>query len=380
MSQTRKTRILVIAAPFGYGPAARALLISHALSEHAEISLFSNMDALRFIEHFLPPNATCRSGIFNKTYPEAADLEDFDFFISVNNEPAIFHLIRLGFASRSIFVDSVLPWRSRHISPDFPEPIRAYLVQDFPGTGEHLASCQAHCVELVAPTIWSSLDEDPQNRDAIEPITLHLGGVTSPVAGWQTQEPLVEAIAKAALMIARHYGRKLVLLGNSRLASLSVCAEPDVTLLGGVSPPEAAAAIGHSAILLSTPGISAIYEAFAQRVPCIVLPPMNSTQLHQYKTFTANGIPGSIVPGAANELFQATASIRWDEQSAFCMGWLTRNLSEAFGRLVPEVAQLLDPVAGPARRTMAVQTQHSFFDRLSKLQAVDVLQRIIDAK
>ena len=49
-------RVLIIAAPFGYGPAARALLLANALADLAAVTLLSSRDAYRFIaQHRAPP-------------------------------------------------------------------------------------------------------------------------------------------------------------------------------------------------------------------------------------------------------------------------------------------------------------------------------------
>lgn len=377
MNSTKKTKLLLIAAPFGFGPAARALLLARAFCEHAEITLFSNMDALRFIERFRPPSTLCRGGIFKQVYPDSVSLENFDYFISLNNDPAVNHLIKHGFADKTIFLDSILPWRAEQATIGFPRPIRGYLVQDFPGTSSYLDGRWAQTVELTAPAVWTSRTSRQVDDCSPKIVTLHFGGATSPVVGWKSVSPLLENISLAALKLARHFAHKLVILGNPNASSLAVSREPDILVMGGVSPPEAAKIIERSAILLTTPGISAIYEAFACQTPCIVLPPMNSTQLHQYRVFINEGLPGSIDSTLERILYAKTSTMTWDKQSLHCIAWLSAHLAPALGRLEAEMTQMLDPASGLARREEVNEKQLAFFNRLSGQQLVEVLAKII---
>ena len=128
-----RNRVLIIAAPFGYGPAARAMLIASALADLATVTLLSSRDAYRFIVRHRAPPVRCLEGIFSRLFPSREALAEFDTFISINNDPAVRHLIAAGLAERTIFVDSILPWRAAREAAGFTQPIGAYVAQDFPG-------------------------------------------------------------------------------------------------------------------------------------------------------------------------------------------------------------------------------------------------------
>ncbi|MCL4747969.1 MAG: hypothetical protein KJZ83_21545, partial [Burkholderiaceae bacterium] len=187
--------IMIAAAPFGYGPAARALLIADALATRASVTLFTNRDAFRFVSRHAGPAQTCVEGVFHKSFPNTADLERFDLFISVNNEPAVRHLIARGLAGKAIFVDSLLEWRAASGSGAFGEAILGYLVQDFPGAAARLGTCSARHVALTAPMVWNASPRCRVPDASPHGVVLHLGGVTSPLVGWDAlREPIAKIV------------------------------------------------------------------------------------------------------------------------------------------------------------------------------------------
>ncbi len=378
-------RVLIIAAPFGYGPAARALLLANALADLAAVTLLSSRDAYRFIAQHRAPPVRCLDGIFSRLYPSREALAEFDTFISINNDPAVRHLVAMGLAERSIFVDSILPWRAEGAAAGFAQPIGAYLVQDFPGASRLLGACRAKRVELVAPMVWPRATAPAARDDEVDGrrIALHFGGVTSPVVPWDAIRRPIGAMVSLVADLARRHRRELTVLGNRHLGSLPLLSDAlpgrGIRLVTEANPAEAAALVESAELLVTTPGIGMVYEAMAREVPTLLLPPVNSTQLHQYAVLTGLGYPGSLSEPAASALQRQTQGAPWDRQSVLAVRWLQANLDEALAELPSWLERLLaDRDRGQARVDL-LRRQRRLRDSLSQRDAVEVLRTIVVA-
>lgn len=366
-----RKRILIVAAPFGYGPAARALLIADALSGLVDVTFLSRGDALRFIERHRPASAAVVDGVFEVAFPERADLAGFDSFVSVGNEPAVRHLIRQGLALRTIFVDSIVAWRNASAADAFDAEILAYLAQDFPGVEDCVHQCRARHVEVTAPIVWAGrrIVRDPRPAG----ICLHLGGVTSPLVSWDRVRPSVEIMVERTRALASRSGRTLTVIGSEHLGTLAGADGDSLRIIPQASPIEAAAHVARAEVLVSTPGIGAIYEALELAVPVILLPPMNSTQLHQYGVYTGLGLAGTIAADEFAHLRDAAQSVPWSRQTAFCVAWLARNRAPALAWLAAHLERLLHPGTGEAASGLLLQRQSAMRATFS---AVDALERL----
>lgn len=372
-----RPRLLVLAAPFGYGPASKALMVAKALSDEWEVTIFSARDAMRFIDRFRPQGVHCLGGVFQRALPGEAEMRAFDAFVSINNEPAVHHLVSHGQAGRTVFLDSILPWRSIHSPVGFGQSIRAYLVQDFPGADRCLHLCHAEVVRLTAPMVWTPATK----KEITQPpghVIVHLGGVTSPLVDWAMLDKPIAAIIKDVTGVAARYRRQVKVVGSRHLASMS-STDPLTALLGEVNPPEMVDLMQASDVLVTTPGLGAIYEAMACRVPVLVLPPMNSTQLHQYIEFTSRGFSGSCGSAYRRVLATAAQSVRWDRQTAFCIDGLSRRLPEALAELPSSLDALLGSGAEAARGA-ALGRQDAFIGGLSQVGAIDAIRELLDSR
>lgn len=372
-----RRKILIVVAPFGYGPASKGLLIAQALADSADITVVSSRDAYRFIERFKAGDVVCREGIFHTAFADAADLAPYDLCISINNEPAVHHLIGRGLEARTLFVDSILPWRSMHSRVSFRRPILGYLVQDFPGVASCMAECRAQTVELTAPMVWSRPRGDASAAQGSREVVLHVGGVTSPLVHWEMLRRPVEVIVQHALALARRTGRTLTVIGSRHLDPSGTTGSDDFRILGDISPPETARLLGGAELLLSTPGIGAVYEAMACGVPTIVLPPMNSTQLMQYGVFSDLGFPGSMSNEASTALRETARSIPWDGQTAHCVRFVNLNLSACLAELPRHMLSVLAAGGAGLAYAEAQRVQAAFFAGLSTTSATDIIRRFL---
>jgi hypothetical protein len=371
-------KILIVAAPFGYGPVVKALLIADDLAAIAEVTIFSSRDAYQFVDRYKGSGVCCKEGIFQSEFSTKEDLARFDYFISINHEPAVHYLIEQGLALRTIFVDSILPWRSRNGTVGFAQSILAYLVQDFPDVASNLVACRANTVELIAPMVWQKSRDDVPSRDVSRKVILHVGGVTSPLVRWEKLQKPIEEIVRKTVQSVLHSRASITVIGSRHLSSMAWEQDASVTVLGDVSPPESAALIADADLLITTPGIGAVYEALAVGVPIILLPPMNSTQLLQYGVLTTRGFLGSIDAIPAADLLKKAETFSWDMQTAFVIQWLNRNVDIAISGFVGDIEQMLDTESDGTRRTEVLANQSVFFNSLSNNDAMLAIRRILD--
>lgn len=366
-----KPSILMVAAPFGFGPAARSLIVAEGIKDVADVAFFSDGDAYRFIEKHKPATSSCVQGIFAQTFPSPEPLERFDLFICVNQAPAFEHLGRLGRTDRSIFLDSLLRWRTE-VARTAPKGGLAYLAEDYPGAAQYIDKNAAQRVELIAPLVWPSRDTPLAQRRGI---TLHLGGVTSPLAPWEVVAPAIETLAMQAAALARRHTLPLTIIGSAHLKRLPSLGN-GVTVLGDVSPERSANLIGTSALLVTIPGVGAVNEAMARDTPIVLLPPVNSTQLGHYEVLTHHGLAGVLEPDLARRMGQVAKTVPWAQQTQFCLK-LWSEQSARLLRLMPRVfGDLLNNDTLEARNRV-LSTQRRILAGLSQRSAIDVIKDLV---
>lgn len=376
----RKPRVLIIAAPFGFGPAAKSLIFARGLEDVAEVTFSADCDAYDFIARHKPPGMDCVRGPLPDLSPHRRSLSDFDCAISVNHIPAVQHLARLGLASRTIFHDSLLSWRKAEAEVEarmgLHSRLRACLVQDYPGAAGLLDRRAADVVALTAPLMWPLACEpsDGHRRSVV----LHLGGITSRLAKWdEIAEPIGKLVSHVCRVFGRH-GLAVAVVGSAHLKTLPL-SEQNVHVLGDLSPEATARLIARGRLLVTTPGIGAIYEAMANDTPLVLLPPMNSTQLHHYRVLTMHGIPGSMPAEIVHRLVADAGKLGWEGQTLLCHR-LLRVPSASLTADLPGIASgaLAEVAAGDVEGS-PVQAQRRLFGSLSRVSAIDVVRDILSS-
>lgn len=371
-----KSNVLIIVAPFSFGPAAIAMIIEAGLRDIAHVTFSADGDAAAFIERHQQTVTPCVRGRFSSVFTDAQSLEAFDLIISVNHDPAIRHLGRLGLAGRGVFVDSVLTWRVSSVPMDMPPGLLAYLVQDYPGAGALLTRCHARTVALTSPFIWPlACDVTPSPRAGI---LLHLGGMTSPYATWESLAPAVSHIARQVGALAKRCGQEMTIVGSARLRELPLAAD-DVHVLGDVSPAESARQIASARLVVSTPGIGAVYEAIAHDTPIVVLPAMNSTQLHNYRMLAQHGIPGTVHPDLMGRVNAVAAKVGWDQQTRLSLKVLQDFPVPVLSQLTSICLPLLAPDVDQQVRLRHIDGQRALLGVLSKTDPLQLLRTLAGA-
>ncbi len=315
-------RILIIAAPFGFGPASKALSIAEYLRERYLTAFSTAGNSVEFLRGSAARRSKIYSGNFKVLFPTRESLKEFDGFIAINHLPAIAQLSALGLASRSILVDSLATWRSKLSEPPLPADLSAYVVQDELREDDAHRPNRPANARVTAPILWPDEDEVPLTER--HGVLLHVGGMTSPNANADSAKritcefiaPLVESLAQA--------NQQTTILGNAEVLN-SVQFASSSKLLANVSPRAALDAIGRARLLITTPGIGAIYEAMSKGTPTILLPPMNSTQLSHYQVLTKKGLRGVLEPQLRDSLGRRLSSVHWSQQTPMLIRLLSAN-------------------------------------------------------
>ena len=329
-----------------------------------------------FVEKYRSDNTKCLKGIFSRLYPDEKSVGTFDFFVSVNNQPAVHHLARLGRAAQTVFHDSLLSWRAKGLGNNFPPTeLLAYLVQDYPGAQTFLGLCKAKHVALTAPMIWRNASS---NQSIVQGNwTLHLGGMTSLLADWESILVPVLSVVLTVSDLALRCGRTLTVIGGGHLKKLEAAHLQGIRIRGDIGPAVSASLIASSELVLTTPGIGAIYEAMASATPLILLPPMNSTQLFHYQILSSLGMPGSMSPEVAGTLFQDMAKTSWEQQTPLIIGWLNRNHVALLPELPKWIDRLYRSTNGDLARKKVLGVQNRIFDTLSKTSAPELIRHLV---
>jgi len=367
-----KPNVLIVAAPFGFGPAARSLNLAEGIKDVAELTFFSDGDAYRFIEKYKPAASSCAKGIFAQAFVAPEALKLFDLFICVNQAPAFGHLGKIGRADRSVFLDSILRWRTEVAGASVKGGL-AYLAEDYPGASQHLDKSAARHVELIAPLIWPRLSGSPSPTRS--GIALHLGGATSPLAPWEMMARPIETLATQAAELARRHGSSLTIIGSAHLKRLQPLGD-GVTVLGDVSPELSATLIANSVVLATTPGTGAVNEAMARDTPIILLPPMNSTQLLHYEVLTHHGLAGVLERDLARRMSEVGKTVSWGQQTQFCLKLWSEQTTRLFTLMPQMFGDLLNEKTLEARNR-ALSAQRRVLAGLSQRSAIEIIRELL---
>lgn len=374
MTSSSRPQVLVVAAPFGFGPAAKALVLAHALQHELTLTLCGSGESQAFLQRHAPDGVAVVGGRFSECYPDGAALATFDAVLSINHAPALQHLSRQGLAGRSIFVDSLLPWRLASDADGVPPGLLAHVVQDYPGAASLLQGRAASHAWITGPILWPvtpRLVSAPRGG-----VVLHLGGMTSPLAPWASIASAVGRLVRQVVAAVAPHDVELTLLGSPHLAELDL-AGARVTVCTEASPDAAAHRIASADLLITTPGIGAVFEALSQDTPLLLLPPMNSTQLHHHQVLVARGLRAVMPAALSTRLAAAARTVDWPQQTRLCLQGLLHGSDALLAELPAQVWTWMQARHDPARRDPLMQGQRAVQAGLSRVDPVATLRTLI---
>jgi len=363
-------KILMVAAPFGFGPSSQALILANGLSHLGVVTICIDGNVCDFVDQFRAREVELVDGRFSQLYPDLAALSCFDLIVSINHLPALNHVAKFDLLQRTVFFDNIYQWRLGNTKDVIPAGLLGYLVQDYPGLGDNLSPALATHVLKTAPVIWP-LPSDPPQR-LRRRLVLHCGGLTSPLVKWtQVRDPL-RKIIKTTHYFARQHGLMLEVIGNPNLKTLEMSGE-DLKVRGNVSPEQAVTLFAAAAMVVSTPGMGAIYECLAHEIPVVLLPPMNSTQFHQFQSLSDLGFPSTLPSSVIAQMSERMKGKNWQLQTRICLVTLRANTALLLSGLGEAIATLTGTRAKRQAGASIIRHQREVFRKLSKRDAVAII-------
>lgn len=364
--------LLMVAAPFGLGPAAKAWLLATKLAASHDVTICVNGDAARFLRRSLPESIAVVDARFEAAFPDRATLDRFDGFISINQVLALWRLAKLGLTHRAILVDSLAAWRRDIEGIPVPPGLLAHFVQDYPTATGPISADLAPGVEAVAPIVWDGPVEPPPGTDGA--ILLHMGGMAG---GLGAEDRAIDAVGRFTSQVVsacRAWGRPLALLGNAH-AIAAAQAGSDAILLPEASPAQAGSAVAAAEVLVTTPGIGTVFEALHHRTPIVLLPPANSSQAYHYLVLTELGVTGTLSDHTRNSMAAMLATRHRESHRDALIAGIASGAPGILSGLAPALGRYLDP-HGMADRSATANNGKSIIAGLASRQAADA---IVDA-
>lgn len=366
-------RVLIVAAPFGLGPASKALIIAEFLGGEHHVSFSCEDGPAGFLSANAPPGAEVLVGRFRERFDSRESLARFDVIVSVNQMLALLHVCELGLARRAIFVDSLASWRAEAEPEGAPQGLLAHLVQDeIPDPASPRRSLPPGAV-LCAPLLWPS--KEMPDAGARQGVIVHVGGMRP---SGNSRAPVAEIAEKLIVPIVMHARRRreqVALLGNAEVFS-GLPRLPGVTMLGSISPAQALAAIGRAELLVTTPGIGAIYEAMSCRTPVLLLPPMNSTQARHARVLARQGIPAVVSAQTLSNLGERLATMPWHQQTAVLLASLAQYADQLAVRACATLDRML---IDESARVDALAKSDALWGGLSRISPRDIIRVAVDS-
>ncbi len=302
-----RKRVFIYAAPFGYGPSGKALTMAKYLSSENEVTVGVFQDEI--VERYNSEAEGFKVLKLNTRVPsetiKALGLNAYDYWISVMEPRLVIYLSSIGQHSRTIFIDSLAPWREKPI--DYISPIRLYLAQYFPGIFNAINENVAEQVVITKPIINNHGQCKKNDR---QKVVLSFGGIQSPYCSYETFSKYIVDTIDSVANECNKLALDVVVFGHQKLIDerfdynnihIIGCERQDVFL----------DYLAEAKICISTPGVETFYEATSRSTPIFFLPPTNSTQLFQLVTFMEYQLNCLISENTLLELKNACASIDW---------------------------------------------------------------------
>jgi len=258
--------------PFGYGPAAKLLMLAPLLRHHWQ---------LVFVGHGIAWELVSRCPeCFDRIIEADADCPKVQTLL--HESAGLLSVMDRDFAKLAgrmhkpcYVVDSLL-WMRDEIPPDLTGA-SIYWAQRFASMPAWAESYQPRPT-LVGPII--SIDKVPAVRDR-SGLLINLGGAEAVGQRGEHYRAHAEFVLKAILEsgLVNHFEQQVTVVGGSQsIASLRHDFGGWHLEFASLSPRETIARIRAAAVVLTTPGLTNTLECFRNRAKTFFLPPQNYSQ------------------------------------------------------------------------------------------------------
>jgi len=283
-------KILLTAAPYGFGPTAKLVCLAQVLAGRHELIYVGGSPGLELatsadfddILEFGDRDAWSENA--------ATALKSADLLVSVHEARALY--LGSGVPDRTLFLDTLL-WARRMPLPNNRLPT-AYVAQRFLkplNLSVHLTKHIRQIGAILPPSTQTfgalsnknhaaPIDRDPQR------VLVNMGGLQSPLTLDGAEISYIRAMTRLIahtrvsdgpldICLPKHLARHLATLQ----------AECPAARFMMPSHHEFQNLLSACSLLITVPGLESVLEALANNVPLIFLPAHNGTQFLQYKAY-----------------------------------------------------------------------------------------------
>jgi hypothetical protein len=281
--------IVMVAAPYCYGPTAKLLCVAEELSCRYPLVYVSSEPGL----------SLARSGPFERCIAnEDRDRWNDEVLAAMRDAAAIVSFLdyralkpAMEFGRLTVFFDT-LQW-TRKKAPPFTSAANAYLAQRFfEASPIDLLAERWHWLGAVLPrSIEAALDK-PLHPWRLRSVVVSLGGLRSPV---MIPGADIEYVAFTARLL-----RPLAADGLSVILCAPIYLRAEIQALGAAfdgvevrfpTSSEFHDILAKGDLLITVPGLEVVLEAMALSVPLLFLPPYNGSQVLQLVAYQHCDIP-----------------------------------------------------------------------------------------
>jgi hypothetical protein len=362
--------VLLIAAPFGFGPGSMALALAEYLHGKYRVSICTSGSAADFVAANAGEGVQVIRGVFRNVFATRESLAAYGAFIAINQVPALRHLAALGLGGVSIFLDTLAEWRAEYDREPLPGGLLGHFVQDELHGPDGRRAAHPTGAVVVGPVLWPPEGVPAVARER-RGILVHTGGMTSPLAGHDPVNVIAAQLVWPIVLAIAARGERVTVMGNAEVLRRQAPAA-DVELLGSVSPARAQEEIATTKLLVTTPGTGAVLEAMALRTPILLLPPMNSTQLQHNDVFSARGIEGILGDGTREQISARLRPLPWSSQTPALLNALAQNAAQ-IARMAEQPLDRLINALGQPEVERYVARVDALWATLSRTSAKEVI-------
>lgn len=266
-------RVLIDAVAFGYGPVGKALTLRPHLEGVECVLLASRSTAELGWRSGFDRIVSCDTDDRRALAAAAAEFSAADVFISVMNPVSVEFAADFGLPT--VVVDSLL-WMWDEVPPTMAHA-DCYVAQGFPGVGEAIGRFGVRNPLMTGAIVDTRFrGRRPQRSQLL----VNFGGMRSrhitPFGNSSYPEHLGESLNR---VLRHHQFDRVLVTGDARtMAALGRDARIPRAEFGSLGHDDFLRELAESALVLTSPGLTTTYEAFAYGIPVGFLPPQNFSQ------------------------------------------------------------------------------------------------------
>jgi hydroxymethylcytosylglucuronate/cytosylglucuronate synthase len=304
-------KLLCDAVAFGFGPISKLLAICSYLPSSWSVTLLATGTSATL---------AAESGFRNIVECDTEDMAalrdkrqlflNADLFLNVMNPVSAAYAHELGLPM--VTVDSLF-WMWDAV-PNYLLTASRYFIQNFPGVEKQMARFRPVNARIVGPIIdtrYRTAGRDRENQ-----LLINVGGLRSKLVPPCNNFVYLRLVGQALTSaLADHTFARVVITGDSQSLETSLAywniPRSKIVML---SHSEFLTTLANSRVVMTSPGLTASYEAFVYQTPTVFLPPQNLSQFLILDVFRAHGA--------------APRSIHWRD---YCDADVHADLSEREG-------------------------------------------------